>query len=712
MLKFLLNCSFICCVFVCASGACQNLQVSQHTTPDTQGEGKQKIIDLYAIYGRKQYEKAYQKAHQFLKISKDDYVSATSSVLLARYFKEKVLIDSTLFYANQALNYKKLGSDSLYVKLEAMVYGIKGGAYNVKGLFSESKKWYFKSIAAAQLYNEKELYFKSTHGLALVYNASGNYKKALELFKECLAYDDEDILFGSYINMGMVYGNLKSYELSNTYLEKAKVLSEKQNNEYGLAVILLNLAVNAHEQKDLEKAIDLYQKTVEIGNKIKLHNITFTARKHMGDVFFDMKNYKDAELIYSMALQNARELGLLDEQLKLYDDLKKISLQRENYQKAYFHTIDYYNIKDSIANLQKTKEINELEVKYETLKKEKEIRGLQLENTNRSLELSRQKDAIANLKLQQKIKEAETKNQRLIFQNDSEKRINEIKLLKKDQELQEANLTREKSIKNTILYSFLILLLPIIGLLVMYYQKLQTQSALNQKEKEVNTQKIATLLKDQELEVIKTSVESTDKERKRIAQELHDRIGGNLAAIKLQLNNPKISGQHYIKDINQQIDNTYVQVRNISHNLMPKTFVNHNFCDVVEGYLDTIGATSKINTSLAVFPRKVIDRLDLHLQEELFKIIQELITNTIKHAKANTVELHMNVSDKNTQLSIIFEDDGIGFNPETQEQGLGFINIKSRLEAISGILLIDSLKGRGTLINIEINNIKHRTDAV
>ena len=93
------------------------------------------------------------------------------------------------------------------------------------------------------------------------------------------------------------------------------------------------------------------------------------------------------------------------------------------------------------------------------------------------------------------------------------------------------------------------------------------------------------------------------------------------------------------------------------------------------------------------------------MQLEIFKIIQELITNTIKHAQADTVELHLNLAKNNT-LNVIFEDNGVGFDAEQQPYGLGLSNIQSRLEKIFGTLIIDTRKGRGTIFNIEIANIK------
>ncbi len=709
MIKLVLNCIRISFIFWSTLVFCQIDSKKLTSVPEEitlESKEKKLIEDAFFLFNNKEVEKAYKSAHKLRKSLKTEYALTNSNLLLAYYFKNKALIDSSIFYVHQSLKFNKLSTDSLRARGRSLAYNILGINYKNKGLPEESKKWHLKGIEEAQKYNEENLYYTHTHGLALTYSEMGDYNKALELFKECIQYeDDEEIVYGSYINIGMIYSNLKDYESSNMYFKKGRELSGKQNNQQALAIILLNLASNAQEQKKLDKAIELYQKVIEICNQIDLFNVGLLAKMNIGNVLIEKKNFKGAEIIYATALHDAKELGLLSQQLNIFENLKKIAIEQGNYKNAFLHISEYFKVKDSISILQKNEEINELEIRYETLRKEKEIKVLQIENTNRKLELANQEKAIKNLMLQQEIKEKENQNQILAFQNTSEKSVNEINLLKKDQELQEANLARQKSIKNTILYSFLIILIPIIGLLVIYYQKLQTQSKLNIKEKEVNQQKIETLLKDQELEVIKASIEGQDRERERIAQELHDSIGGNLAAIKLQFNNPEINNQKYIKTINNQIDDTYEQVRNLSHNLIPKKFSKNNFCDILEEYLNNIGNASSLNTSFAVYPRKKIDYLKENLQIEIFKVIQELITNTIKHARANFVELHLNLTENNT-LSILFEDDGIGFDPERQSEGLGFANIKSRLEKISGSLIVDSHKGRGTIINIEITNTK------
>ena len=288
-----------------------------------------------------------------------------------------------------------------------------------------------------------------------------------------------------------------------------------------------------------------------------------------------------------------------------------------------------------------------------------------------------------------------------LFRILQKKKRNEITLLKKDQEIQESKLARQKSIKNIILFSFLILLIPIIGLLIIYYQKLQTQSELNKKQEEINEQKITSLIKEQELKLIKASVKGKDKERERIALELHDSIGGNLAAIKLQLNNTILHGdKEIVKIINNQLDDTYEQVRDLSHNLVPKKFSENNFCDVLEEYFNNLGGATNLNTSFFAYPRTEIDGLNEIVQIEIFKIIQELITNTIKHARASVIDLQLNLLEN--ELNVLFEDNGIGFNTKNKVTGLGFANITNRLKKVSGVFRIDSRINRGTVINIEV----------
>ena len=236
-------------------------------------------------------------------------------------------------------------------------------------------------------------------------------------------------------------------------------------------------------------------------------------------------------------------------------------------------------------------------------------------------------------------------------------------------------------------------------LLLIKLQQLQAQSQLNVKQEEINRQKVASLIKAQELKLVKASIEAQDEERGRIARELHDSIGGNLAAIKLQMNN--LSDEADVKKtIVDQLDETYQQVREISHNLIPSKFSQNAFTTLINDYIEKLDKASDQDITFIPHPKDKINALDENLQVEIFNILQELITNTLKHAKAKNVEIHVNIH--NNILQLLFEDNGIGFDKGKTPSGIGLQNIKSRLEALHATMNIDSTINRGTAVTIEI----------
>ncbi|WP_435263271.1 tetratricopeptide repeat-containing sensor histidine kinase [Tenacibaculum sp. nBUS_03] len=631
-------------------------KTSLKTKKETDFKEKSKIDKAFYLFNNNEKDKAYKIAHKLLKKKLAPKTKVNAYLLLSFYFNSSELIDSSLFYGRKALIHKRyIKNDSLQNRLSSLVYNLFALNSKKKGLSEESKKWHLKGIEATQKYNEEDLYYTHTHGLAHAYMNMDDYKKALKLFKLCLKYKgDKEITFGSYINIGIIYSLLKNFKLSNKNLNKALSLSEK--NDYATGTIKVNLAKNYEELNDLDKAFLFNKEGLAIAEKKGYNKLAIEARFNIANIYLKLKRYKDAELMFSLSLINAVELGYLNQQRLIYEKLKDISIAKNQYKNAFQFLNRVFSVKDSISKLQKDKEVNELEVKYKTLQKE-----------------------------------------------------NEITLLKKNQEIQKAELIREKSIKNIILYSFLIILIPVLGLLVIYYQKLQAQNELNRKQEEINNQKISSLIKDQELKVIKASIKGQNKERKYIAQELHDSIGGNLAAIKLKLNSFEKDTMKtaFLNELNSQIDCTYEEVRNISHNLIPKQFNENNFSNILEEYMNSIWGA---NSSFTVYPREKINLLKEELQIEIFKIIKELTTNTIKHANATNIELQLNII--NNELSMLFEDNGVGFISNTNNEGIGFSNIKSRLKKFSGVLHIDSRINRGTIINIEIPLTKEVEDEI
>ena len=183
----------------------------------------------------------------------------------------------------------------------------------------------------------------------------------------------------------------------------------------------------------------------------------------------------------------------------------------------------------------------------------------------------------------------------------------------------------------------------------------------------------------------------------------HDSIGGNLAGIKLQMSSLKDNNE-FQKDVMDQVNETYELVREISHDLVPKKFQQNAFTFLLKNYIEKLKKNSSIEIAFSAHPKQDINDLSEKIKVELYQIIQELFTNTIKHANAKNIETHLNIHDAMFQL--MFEDDGDGFEVNNLRKGIGLQNIENRLQQLNGNVVLDSAPNRGTVITIEIP-LKH-----
>jgi len=606
-----------------------------------------------------------------------------------------------MYYTQKALSSRTSVNDSLSVRLTILAYQLLAINNKNKGLYHESKKWHIKGAALSETHHETNLYYNHLHGLASTYIALGKYTEALELLEKCIKNSkDKEVLLGSYINLGAIYSVLSQYKISNTYLQKAKeICIQDPHEKQALINVIINIGDNYISNGEPDKALHQFNEAKKISAESGFQNLDIIISDKIGTVLYNEKRNSDALLVYTSAFPKVMRVGSLDVLMHTYFMLEKISTRNNDYKNAYHYGKRYYQIKDSIEHSQNEKEINRLEVQFETLEKEKKIKLLEIENLNKSLNIKNKDADIEKYKLQQAIIAKQNENQVLQFQNKAEKRQNEIALLKEKEALKAVELDREKTIKYVVLVAFFILLVPIVALLIIYYQKLQAQGLLNLKEKEINEQRVSSLKKDQELKLIKASVEGQNKERKKIAQEMHDSVGGNLAAIKLQFSQLK-NHPEKMSLIYSQLDDTYEQVRNLSHNLLPKKIREKHLVFLIKEYIYTVEEASDIGVNLSFFDEAKINTLDKNLQNELFSIFQELTTNTLKYAQAKTIDIQLDLL--NACIFFVYEDDGVGFDVSETRLGIGLSNIKQRVENYNGTLHIDSIPNRGTSINIEI----------
>ncbi|WP_299220244.1 tetratricopeptide repeat protein [uncultured Aquimarina sp.] len=588
-------------------------------------------------------KKAFAIGHDVLKRTSNERNKVFAHKVLASYHYYKYATDSALFYAKRAVQLIGDKHDSLSLKSLSYFYLALSNASRDKSLLKDSKKWALKGIETAQKCGDLKTLDKLIVSLAAAYRRLGDVHKAIELLEANLEENKNADRYGS---IALCYIDIENYTKALLYHKKALDYYYSIDHKRSIAVALLNIGAVYLEMQKGDEALPYFNKSLPIAREYNYPLIELNNLINISEVYQSKREFKKAKKQYRDVLAMAQESGFLRQQLYVYQCLKDIALEEKKYKEALGYTESKNQLQDSINTLQKDKEIAKLEVEYETLKKEKEIT-----------------------------------------------------VLKKNQELKVVEIERQQSQKSILTYAFILILIPLIGLLFLYYQKLKNQNLLNKKQKEIGEQKIDALIKDQELKLIRTSISVQNKERKRIAQELHDRIGGNLAAIKLQFSSVKEDSEN-LDVIYKQLDDTYKQVRILSHDLIPEKFRHSNFTQLLKEYMENIGKAGKLDINIFTYQEHKINEIDPLFHNELFSVFQELITNTMKHANANNVEIQIDLI--NDGICIIYEDNGKGYDTSEATHGIGLSNMKNRIQNLSGTMDIDSQLGRGTIFNIEL----------
>lgn len=244
--------------------------------------------------------------------------------------------------------------------------------------------------------------------------------------------------------------------------------------------------------------------------------------------------------------------------------------------------------------------------------------------------------------------------------------------------------------------SGMLLLTAAIAIFIYLYQRKLIKRKLEYQE-------IEDLLKKQELQSAYVLIEGQESERKRIAQDLHDSLGSVLVTLNMYADTlvNKLT-QNDAKQLAEKIGNTAKQAteetRRISHNLDSGLLTHFGLGAAIKDLVEAIGIAKGIKIT---YHTHLPDAINKEVSLNLYRIIQELINNTLKHAQAS--KIHIELGQINYEyISLIYEDNGIGFDNQTKGKGIGLTNIESRTETVGGSLTIDSKKDKGSTFIIEI----------
>ena len=239
------------------------------------------------------------------------------------------------------------------------------------------------------------------------------------------------------------------------------------------------------------------------------------------------------------------------------------------------------------------------------------------------------------------------------------------------------------------------------------YRNTKRKQRIAEQEKEIEVQKTEKLLKEQELNTIDAMIAGQEKERQRLASDLHDSVGATLSAAKMQFEHLKkhrgsLNNEDELYDRTQLLlEEAYTEVRAMAHAKNSGVIAKNGLLPAVNKLAQNASATGKIQIEVQDYG--LDQRLEGSLEIAVFRIIQELVTNIIKHAEAT--EASISLTQHEDAINVVVEDNGKGFKAgklSNNSGGMGLGSIEKRVEHMEGQMEVDSTPGKGTSVIIDI----------
>lgn len=569
---------------------------------------------------------------------------------------ESINSDSSLLYIMKALD-QSLSSRSL--KLISLATEDLGGYFTGREKYKEAMWCYLKSLMIEQKRKDEiriaDLYDKlgMVYYYMEVFNKSLDYnQKALNIYKD---HNDTTGIAEVLSHLGSLHSSrefcekrnkaekLLDFQTAISYYEQSIRYCNIIGDGNGIARGNQNIAAVYNKMNNPGLALGYVQNSLayyrKINNPERISSTLFT----LGKTYYKLKDYNKSIQSFKESEKIALDGNLLEGMQYLYEALAMPYYDIKDYKNAYNTYIKYMTIRDSVYNSEKSRQIIELETKYQTELKQNEI----------------------------------------------------------------LRLTSEKKRKNNLVYS-LITVIFLMGSSVYYYVRLlRKNKIIADQNNEIHEKKILELEKETLYLAARSVIEGEEAERSRLAGDLHNGLGGLLSGIKINLSSMKENAVITHDNINafnhaiSLLDTSISELRRIAHNLMPETLNHYGIKTALEDFCSQVAPAGQPKISLHYFGDDIRYSKDVELT--IYRVIQELVNNALKHAEAESISIEVFSEPK--RLFVQVADNGKGFQKSDNLkdcQGKGLNNISDRITALNGKIDIWSQPGEGTEISVEI----------
>ena len=600
---------------------------------------------------KNKHEEALEYFNQGIKIAvanKLENAEANAYVNIGNIYYQQSQFDMALeYYKKASLKYEELGRPKSLARSQVNI----GLIHFERGNYSVALDYYFQVL---KIYQEESGFLIGKgpllNNIGDVYYHLHNYEKAYVFYKESIAVNyalnDQRRLCTSYLMASKTTCQTKMYRESQQLIDSAILIAgnlEDQNLELECLISKANTSIAENKIGTAAEALIKGERILhEVKNHVLLSEYYLTK-----SAFLIKKNdFVEAEKALRVSLKEACPTKSANLIARITRALFSVNMQLENYKIASENAVVFLMYSDSLVNENVLQVIN-TQQKYEEEKVNKALLSYQFENER---------------------------------------------------------LTNDAFTNKVWLFVIIGLMIAMLAFSSLWYfyiaSEKKSMKLINNINKEIHQQKIINLSKIHELEYIKARLDGEEKERTRIAKELHDGIGGMLGVIRLELTSIDQSNFSAFTSVIEMLDNTYEEVRNISHDLSTEMIRKKTFAKLIKSYLSDFEKAAGLTVNLILYPEEKINELNEVLKIDIYRIYQELLSNVVRHSKASEVTLQLIVHDD--YINLLLEDNGMGFEVTEDCVGIGLINIKSRIKKMCGSINIESVIGNGTTVNIDI----------
>lgn len=600
------------------------------------------------------------------------------------YLKYRELVNSDVDSAMVHILLAKKKNEQLNnANWNAKIHYAIGYCYKIKQNPTLALSNFNQAIDFADKIDNPSVKSMSYNQIGLLYAKENNFQEALKNYHLSLKISElkdelSENTMAVYSNIADLYILQKDTISARKNYHSAQRIGETDGNKSSLASVYNNLAVSYmttnldSTEFYLNKALNIYKEEHNTYGQIATQINLATAYLN----FHSIQHYPKARDYLLESLDLSRATKNIDYEYYSYFYLGNYYEQAEE---EWVRARNYYEEAHRLMN-EKLRNHNPIEL-YRFLSRINSKLGNYQEAYRYSILQHELQDSLYSIERNKQFVEIQTKY-------DVERKNIQIELLEKQKEIQRGH--------NQLLFiGALLLIIPLIMLAIFYSTRLKYQKTIRKQDQ---------LLFEQEKETIsaKNLVKGQNLERKRIARELHDGVGGRLSAIKIkmdQLNTTSIKDPE-LKECINQLQDTAKEIRHISHELKDHKINELDFVTLLHHLIDDYKFYFSGEMHFNIFPEDKFEAIDSHKGHYIYRTIQEILNNCMKYAKAHNLYIDCTYDDFIYRFMI--EDDGVGFDLKTTKKGMGLLNLHKRVEEMNGKLHIDSSVGRGTTFIIEI----------